>query len=143
MITVTQAEVESALEQAPNTLTADEVVKLSGRVAKASDLVEGYLGEVYGPGDTVPGVVVRVTASAVARLYVRDRGKKVPLFAESQSQAMGPFNANLKFNQDAVTGDPWLTKADKTRLRNIYSGQRNVAMASDRGYPVTEVDEGS
>lgn len=141
MIPVDQDEVVKALDG--STLTEAEENKLEGRWEKSSDLVEGYIGEVYGPGDTVPGVVVRVVASAVARLYLRDRTKSAPLFAESKSQAMGPFNANLKFNTDATSGEPWLAKSDKLRLRNIYSGQRSQAMASDRDYAVPECVEGS
>lgn len=129
-IPVLQADVELAIER---TLTGPEVEKLPARVQKASDLVEGYLGQVYADDATIPGVVTRVAAGAVGRLYQRDTTAGVPpLFANSQQSALGPFNANITFNQDVTSGDPWLTKADKMRLVNVFSGFRAIGVQSDR-----------
>jgi hypothetical protein len=145
VILVVQADVELALERS---LTTDEVGavdtgKLAGRIRKASNLVEGYLGTVYATTDVVPQVVTDVTAGVIARLYVRDKangGGSVPLFADSKSANMGPFNANLTFNQDATSGGPWLTKADKQMLTNVFSGYRGAEMQTDRAYPVGDCD---
>jgi hypothetical protein len=141
MIQATKEDVEEALER---DLTDDEVDKLPGRVAKASDLVEGFLGFDYvttdlsdppNPDfvpDVVPDKVVRVVAGAVARLYAaEDAG--TPSFVESQSQAAGAFSATTRFSADVTNGKaPWLTKTDKARLRSVFSGMRSVASGSDR-----------
>lgn len=139
MIPVQQSDVEQAIERA---LTESEVGdpttgKLDARIQKASDLVEGYLGLEYASSDTVPPIVVRVTAGAVARLYQRDASVgSTPSFIDTKSSAMGPFNANLKYSDGVTSGDPWLTKADKMKLTNIFSGYQTSDMASDRGYYV-------
>jgi hypothetical protein len=147
VIPVTQADVELALDGAE--LTVDQVGdpstgKLAARVQRASDLVEGYLGQEYLPGDTVPQIVVRVAAGAVARLYVRDAQKGVPMFQDSKTAGMGPFSATVKYADGATSNDPWLTKADKMKLTNIFSGYQTSEMESDRGYPscdAIEVDD--
>lgn len=139
MIPLTADDVENALDG--SVLASDELPQLPSRAQKASDLVEGYIGLVYADGVTIPGVVTRVTAGCAARLYQRDRSKQNPgLFTDTMSGAMGPFNANIKFSQDVTSGDPWLTKADKTRLKNVFSGYRAMSMQSDRGcpFPLTE-----
>lgn len=130
MIPLTDDDVQAALERE---LTSDETEKLDSRVQKASDLVEGYLGIVYGESDTVPGVVTRVSAAAVARLYQRDQSKGVPLFQDTRTSGMGPFNSTIRYSPDVTSGDPWLTKADKTRLKSVFSGFRAAGVASDRG----------
>lgn len=135
MIPLVADDVKDALDG--TALTSDQLLKFPTRAVKASDLVEGYLGLVYADTDTVPDVVTRVTAGAVARLYQRDSSRTtVPLFSDSKTVAMGPFNANVKFDTDVTSGDPWLTKADKIRLTNIFSGYQTMEMQSDRGCPV-------
>lgn len=134
MIPITQADVEKALERPLLDDDPDEVSLLAGRVEKASDLVEGYIGITYTvPPEVVPGVVTRVTAAVVARMY-RIGDKKVPDFQDSVSQGMGPFNVNTRFNADATSGDPWLTKKDKAALRPVYSGFRSMSQRSERGW---------
>lgn len=131
VIPVTRADVKDAQDGVD--LTDDEAEKLPSRAQKASDIVEGYLGVVYPPGAVIPGEVTRVAAAAVARLYQRDRTKGVPMFQDTRTAGMGPFSATIKYDQDVTSGDPWLTKADKLRLRNVFSGARSQEMASDRG----------
>lgn len=131
LIPITQADVEKALERE---LVDDEPDLLPGRSEKASDLVEGYIGVTYTvPPDVVPGVVTRVTASVVARMF-RASDSKVPTFQDTASQAMGPFNVNTRFNADATSGDPWLTKKDKLALKPMYSGFRSMSQKSERGW---------
>lgn len=139
MITVTRDDVERELER---TLSSDEFALLGRRIEAASDLVEGYIGFAYVPydpfaaddvdrPDDVPDVVVRVVSAAVARVYDAD-SKNVPEFVEATTQGMGPFNVTQKFNQDATSGTPWLTKSDKMKLRLVFSGMRSSLMRSDR-----------
>lgn len=133
MIPVTKDDVRDAQDGVE--LTHDEAAKLPSRAQKASDLVEGYLGQVFLSPSVIPAVVTRVTAGAVARLYQRDRQKNAPaMFTDQKTSGMGPFNATIKYSPDVTSGDPWLTKADKTRLKNVYSGHRDGGLRSDRGW---------
>jgi hypothetical protein len=131
MIPITQDDVQAALSR---DLTDDEAEALPDKALIASDVVEGYLGIVYNtaatPPDVVPGVVTRVTAGLVGRVFTA--AGKVPIFQDTLSQAMGPFNTNTHFIADASSGDPWLTKVDKLRLRSVYAGVRSVSFRSER-----------
>lgn len=129
MIPVTRSDVEGSLERA---LTTDEAATVAFKVKKASRLVEGYLGLEYADTDTVPGVVTEVTAGVVARAYAA-AVNQVPEFVNTATEGMGPFSVTRTYNQDATSGALWLTKADKIKLRTIYSGARSVGMRSDRG----------
>lgn len=134
MIPVTQEQVEKspALER---TLTADEAGKLPARAQRASEMVEGYLGVIYDPSDTdcpIPAVVTSVVADATARLYAA-ADSNVPQFVDSAQQNMGRVGATVHYNADATSSrSPWLTKADKDRLRNIYSGMVVVSNSGGR-----------
>lgn len=132
MIPVNQAQVEAALER---TLVAPaEVDKLPRRAQKASELVEGYLGVEYDPADTehpIPSVVTSVVADVTARLYSTD-DSDVPQFVDSKTQSMGPLGATVRYNTEATGRQPWLTKADKTRLRTVFSGMRVMSMGTNR-----------
>lgn len=130
MIPVTQPDVEAALER---DLTNDEVDTVGFKAKKASRLVEGYIGIEYADTDTVPGVVIEVTAGVVARAYAA-ASSDVPEFVNSATEGMGPFTVTRTFNSDATSGALWLTKADKIKLRIVYSGVRSIGMRSDRGY---------
>jgi hypothetical protein len=131
MIPITQSDVEAALSRE---LTDDELDALPTKAVIASDLVEGYLGVVYDvnavPPSVVPGVVTRVTAGVVGRVFTA--AGKVQPFQDQSSQAMGPFNVSTHFIADSTSGDPWLTKADKLRLRSVYAGVRSVSFRSER-----------
>lgn len=128
---------KTAVEQSPaleRDLTSDEVNKLPGRAQRASELVEGYIGVEYDPTDTehpIPAVVTSVTADVVARLYAAEESN-VPQFVDSKTQTMGPLGATVRFNADAASRQPWLTKADKTRLRTVFSGFRATTMGTVR-----------
>lgn len=130
MIPLVQADIEAALSR---DLSDTETDAWPSKAVIASDLVEGYLGIVYdvnaSPPDVIPGVVTRVTAGVVGRVFA---SASVPAFQDTASQGMGPFNVNAHFIADATTGDPWLTKADKLRLRFIYAGARSVSFKSER-----------
>jgi hypothetical protein len=130
MIPVTQDDVEEALER---DLTSDEAESVASKAKKAARLVEGYLGVEYVDGDTIPGVVTEVTAGVAARAYAAATNQ-VPEFVNTATEGMGPFSVTRTFNPDATSGSLWLTKADKIKLRLIYSGVRSVGMRSDRGY---------
>lgn len=128
MIPVAQVDVEDALERV---LAEDEAATVVFKAKKASRLVEGYLGVEYLEGDTVPGVVTEVTAGVVARAYTA-AASDVPEFVNSATEGMGQFSVTRTFNSDATSGALWLTKADKMKLRTVYSGMRSVGMNSDR-----------
>lgn len=128
MIPVTEVDVQDALER---DLTEAEAGTVEAKARKASRLVEGYLGVEYVDDDIVPGVVVEVTAGVVARAYTA-AASDVPEFVNSATEGMGQFSVTRTFNSDATSGALWLTKADKIKLRTIYSGVRSVGMKSDR-----------
>src|SRR5438309_12120788 len=111
MIPVTQPQVEVEVERE---LTDTESEVLAARVQRASDLVEGYIGVVYGTDNPAPAVVVRVAARVAARTFTV--AQRIPDFVDSQSVGMGPFSRTQKFNTDATSGAVWLTKADKAAL---------------------------
>lgn len=129
MIPVTQQDVEDALERE---LDGDEPDSLASKARKAARLVEGYVGVEYVDGDLIPGVVTEVTAGVVARAYAAS-ANQVPEFVNTATEGMGPFSYARTFNADATSGSLWLTKADKIKLRLVYSGVRSVGMRSDRG----------
>lgn len=133
MIPVTRQQVETspALERE---LDSSELGNLPGRAQRAAELVEGYLGVEYDPTDLehpIPAVVTSVVADVTARLYAA-QDSNVPQFVDSKTQSMGPLGATVRFNADATSRQPWLTKADKTRLRTVFSGFRAVTNTSSR-----------
>lgn len=133
MIPITQHDVEQSpvLERQ---LSEDEANKLPARALRASELVEGYLGIVYDEGCPIPQVVTSVVADVTARLYATT-DSNVPQFVDSKTQNMGQLGATVRYNADAVSRSPWLTKADKERLRNIFSGMVVVSNNSGRRRP--------
>jgi hypothetical protein len=128
MIPVTQTDIEDALERE---LDGDEPDSVASKAKKASRLVEGYLGHEYVDGDIIPGVVVEVTAGVAARAYAA-AANQVPEFVNTATEGMGPFSVTRTFNPDATGGALWLTRADKIKLRLVYSGVRAVGLNSER-----------
>lgn len=130
MILATQADVVARLGRA---LTSDELVRLPGLLEEASLLVEGYLGIVYkdpsdpdDPGGPIPSAVVVVVSRIVARTFTAPSPQLLPEGARSAGS--GPYNVSFG---DART-NLWLSKADKTTLKNIGGGMTSIPMKSDR-----------
>lgn len=122
-----QSDVEKQLGRE---LTDTELDRLPGLLAKASVIVEGYLGVIYNDGDTIPGVVTVVVASMVARVFATD-GTVTPGMA-SETQAAGPFSWQRTYGDGANALEPWMTKTDRTALQALGSGVVSVLLASER-----------
>jgi hypothetical protein len=116
--------------QLGRSLTDDELPRLAGRIAKASVIVEGYIGIVYQEGDTIPDTVTIVVASMVARLY-ETTGSVMPGQTAEMVMA-GPHQWQRSFGGDANSVEPWLTKADRIALQNLGSGMVSVQLGSER-----------
>jgi hypothetical protein len=127
VILATQADVVARLGRA---LTADELARLPGLLQEASLLVEGYLGVVYqDPADSgvpIPPAVVVVVSRIVARTFAAPSPQLLPEGARSAGS--GPYSISFG---DART-NLWLSKADKTTLRNLGGGFTSVALKSER-----------
>lgn len=124
----TQADVEKQLGRS---LTDDELLLLPGRLAKASAIVEGYIGVVYADGDTVPSTVTIVVASMVARLY-ESAGTGVLPGQTSDMRMAGPHQWQRSFSGEANSVEPWLSKADKIALQGVGNGAVSMQLGSER-----------
>lgn len=126
----TQDDVEKQLGRA---LTDAEEERLPGLLAKASVIVEGYLGIVYGSSDTIPGAVTIVVASMVARVLASAGAGPIAPGQTSDMVVAGPHSWQRSFGDGANTVEPWLTKADRIALQGIGGGDAvSVALGSER-----------
>lgn len=124
----TQDDVEKQLGR---DLTGAEEDRLPGLLAKASVIVEGYLGIVYEPDDTIPSAVTIVVASMVARVLATT-GTVAP-GVSSEMVTAGPHQWQRSFRDDANSVEPWLTKADRIALQGIGGGDAvSMALGSER-----------
>lgn len=125
----TQADVEKQLGR---DLDTDEEARLPGLLAKASVIVEGYLGIVYEPSDTIPGAVTIVVASMVARVLATGGAGTVAPGQTSDMVVAGPHSWQRSFGDGANTVEPWLSKADRIALQGIGGDAVSVALGSER-----------
>lgn len=123
----TQADIEAQLGR---DMTSTELDRMPGLLAKASVIVEGYVGVVYEPGDTVPGAVTIVVASMVARVFATSGTVTPGMTAETMTA--GPHSWQRSFSNEANSVEPWLTKADRIALQGIGSGVVSVKLGSER-----------
>lgn len=128
MILANQGDVEIRLGRE---LTADELALLPGLLEEASLLVEGYLGIVYkdpsGPdGVPIPDAVVVVVSRIVARTFTAPSPQLLPEGA--RSAGAGPYTVSFGDSRTNL----WLSKADKTTLKNVGGGMTSVPMKSER-----------
>lgn len=121
MVLATQADVEKRLGR---DLTDDELERLDGLLEEASLLVEGYLGTEY--TTDIPDAVVVVVSRIVARAFTSPSAALLPEGA--RSAAAGTYNVSFG---DART-NLWLSKADKTTLRNLGGGFNSILLKSER-----------
>jgi hypothetical protein len=121
VILATQTDVETRLGRE---VSDDELVRLPGLLEEASLLVEGYLGVVY--TDVIPDAVTVVVSRVVARAFTAPNQQLLPEGARSASAGV----YSVSFSGDRT--NLWLSKADKTTLRNVFSGMRSVPMKSER-----------
>lgn len=101
-------------------LTPEQAEQIEGLLEEASDLVLAWCRPYGMVFDPIPAAVARVTARVVARVITS--GSQVDGTA-AQTTVVGPFQRQVTFNADATSGGPWLTRADKLRLkphRNSY-----------------------
>lgn len=123
-----QADVEKQLGR---TLTAGEVARLPGLLAKASVIVEGYLGVTYTDADDVPAAVTIVVASMVARVFATS-GTVTP-GVTSEMVTAGPHQWQRSFSEGTNSVEPWMTKADRTALQGIGGGSMvSIPLRSER-----------
>lgn len=118
-------------------LTSGESARVSTILEESSDLVIGYCGTDFEPAP-YPGPVVRVVAAMAARsLVAASSGADMV-----QQQTAGPFS--MTFNASASSGDVWLTKADKMKLRayRIGGGMTSVELVGIR-YNITPDEDSS
>jgi len=101
----TQADVESWLGR---DLTTAEEGRVDALLARAESLVLSYLGCDPAP-DPVPDAVKWTVAEMVGRLFVSTATPGV--------QQVSADDASVLFTQEASSGSPWLSKADRAALR--------------------------
>jgi hypothetical protein len=108
------SDVESALGRE---LEVPERARTDALIAEASDLVLAWCrpdGTDFGSEELIPGAVTRVTARVVARVIASGADATN---MSAQTTVVGPFQRQTTFNTDATGGGPWLTRADKMKLR--------------------------
>lgn len=107
-------------------LTVDESAAAPGLLDEASDLVEGYCGQLFDP---VPTTVRRVVSRIVARALttpVTDNSAAV----SSEQFTAGPFTVNRSFVGDGSS--LWVGSAEKLRLKPFRVAMRCIPSVSDR-----------
>lgn len=104
----TEANVREALGR---DLTAEETDLVQVLLDEADDVILAYLSTVL--EDPIPGAVVRVAARMVARVFLQTG----MIGADNVTQQTGPFSQTVKYSAGATNGSPWLSSADKSRLR--------------------------
>jgi hypothetical protein len=107
-------------------LAEREAERVPGLLAEASDLVAGYLYPTPVP-DPIPTPISRVVASMVAAVLLRPSG----LLPDTQSTTADIYG--VTFAPGSTSPGPYLTAAQKLRLRPYRRAVNSVPMASERG----------
>ncbi|WP_280485359.1 hypothetical protein [Nocardia cyriacigeorgica] len=102
-------------------MTVEEADRVIGLLEEADDLIIGYLGPAR--LDPVPEAVRRVAARLVARVLEAPRGDSG---VESAQMTAGPFQWSNRYSSDSRSGGPWLTRADRIKLRPYKMGAFSV-----------------
>lgn len=124
-------DVEKRLKAVDRHLATEDVPYTEGLIESASAMVTAHLGkpEDYFDDNPVPKTVTLITAESVARVLRQGKANITPGTSQ-HGQTTGPFSQQTTFVAGAGSGSPWLTRADKDTLDNVYGA--NQAFGVDR-----------
>ena len=125
------ADVEKRLKEVDRHLATDDATYTEGLIESAAAKVVAHLGvhEDFYEDNPVPSAVTLVTSESVARVLRQDKANVTPGTSQ-HGQTTGPFSQQTTFVAGAGSGSPWLTRADKDTLDNVYGA--NKAFGVDR-----------
>ena len=124
----TPTDVQAALTAMRRPELAEALPDVTELLAQASDLVAGYLWPSTAPTPTPPAIS-RVTAEMAATALIK-ASEASEILPETQSLQADGFG--VTFAPGANSPGPYLTAAQKIRLRPYRSRATSVALGSDR-----------
>lgn len=134
------ADVEKRLKAVDRHLATEDTPYTEGLIESASVMVTAYLGKSddYFDDNPIPKAVTVVTAESVARVLRQGKANITPGTSQ-QGRTTGPFSQQTTFVAGAGSGSPWLTRADKETLDNVYGANRAFGIDRLASYSTHDV----